>query len=309
MGNIEPMVADFGTLSLSALQSFHTVARLGGISAAADHLGMAKSGVSRHVSQLEDHFGVRLVERGARSLRLTPVGRRLDDRIRSILAEIGLLEETVREERVIVSGQVTIAATPEFGSLVATRLFPEIRRRHPGLNLVMRVDYGFEDMQDPDTDFAIRVGSIDDDRLVARRMGSFARWLVAAPSLAETLTLERPADLAGTPCLTFRGDRAGATWRFVSGDLQAAVEVNGPIAVRSFGILRELARSGQGLAFIPSFMLGDDVQSGELVRCLPDWTSPEAPVFLAFRPGIRKVARVGAVLDVAEEVLPELLDP
>ena len=303
------MVANFGTLGLSALRSFQTVARLGGISAAADHLGMAKSGVSRHVSQLEDHFGVRLVERGARSVRLTPAGRRLDERIRSILAEIDLLEESVREERVTVSGQVTIAATPEFGSLVATRLFPELRRRHPELNLVMRADYAFEDMQDPGTDLAIRVGTINDDRLVARRMGSFVRWLVAASSLAETLTIEKPQDLADSSCLTFRGDRPGATWRFVSGDRHAAVEVTGPIAVRSFGILRELARCGQGLAFIPAFMIGDDVLYGKLLRLLPDWTSPQTPVFLTFRPGVRRIARVAAVLDAAEEVLPGLLDP
>jgi DNA-binding transcriptional LysR family regulator len=303
------MVADFGTLGLPALLSFQTVARLGGISVAADHLGMAKSGVSRHVSQLEDHFGVRLVERGARSVRLTPVGRRLDERIRSILAEIDLLDEIVREERAGVSGQVTIAATPEFGALVATRLFPDLRRRHPDLTLVMRADYAFEDMQDPGTDIAIRVGSVDDDRLVARRLGSFARWLVAAPSLAETMALERPEDLAGRPCLTFRGDRPGATWRFVAGERQAAVEVTGPIAVRSFGILQELARAGQGIAFLPAFMLSDHLAQGRLVRLLPDWASLPAQVFLTFRPGVRKIARVAALLDAAEARLPTLLDP
>jgi DNA-binding transcriptional LysR family regulator len=309
MGDPEPMVAEFGTFGLPALLSFHTVARLGGISAAADHLGMAKSGVSRHVSQLEDHFGVRLVERGARSVRLTPVGRRLDERIRSILAEVDLLDEIVREERSGVSGQVTIATTPEFGALVATRLFPELRCRHPDVSLVMRADYAFEDMQDPGTDLALRVGSVDDDRLVARRMGSFARWLVAAPTLTENLALERPEDLAGHPCLTFRGDRPGATWRFVAGERQTAVEVTGPVAVRSFGILHELARAGQGLAFLPAFMLDEDLARGRLVRCLPEWASPPAPVFLTFRPGVRKIARVAAVLAAAEEIVPSLLDP
>ena len=117
------MVQDIRTLGLAALYSFHTVARLGGISAAAEQLGMAKSGVSRHVAQLEAHFGVRLVERGARSVRLTPVGRKLDGRIRSILAEVDLLRDIAREESAGVAGQVTIAATPEFGGLLATQFF------------------------------------------------------------------------------------------------------------------------------------------------------------------------------------------
>ncbi len=301
------MVADIRTIGVPALLSFHTVARLGGISAAAEHLGMAKSGVSRHVAQLETQFGVRLLERGARSVRLTPVGVRLDARIRSILAEIDLLGDIAREERAGVSGQVTIAATPEFGALVAARLFPELRRRHPELTLVMRADYAFEDMQDPGTDLAIRVGRIDDDNLVARRMGGFRRWLVAAPPLARDAPLQHPEDLAGQPCLTFRGDRPAATWRFAGPPGEVAVDVTGPIAARNFSILLDLARAEQGFAFLPAFMLGEHFATGALIRCLPDWSSPAHPVFLSYRPGIRNIARCAAVLEAAEEILPGLL--
>lgn len=303
------MFADIRTIGLPALLSFHTVARLGGISAAALHLGMAKSGVSRHVSQLEASLGVRLLERGSRVVRLTPVGWRLDERIRSILAEVDLLGEIASEEVGRVSGQVTMAATPEFGALVVRRLFPELQRLHPDLSLVMRADYAFEDMQDPDTDLAIRIGDVDDDRLVALRMGSFARWLVAAPDVVERINLQIPENLVGQPCLTFREDRPAATWRFVSAGRERSVEVTGPIAVRSFSILQELARCGLGLAFLPAFMLGDDLASGRLVRCLPEWASPGASVFVAFRPGVRNIARIAAVLDLAQQVLPELLEP
>lgn len=137
------MVQETRTIELPALLSFHTVATLGGISVASEELRMAKSGFSRHVSQLEAHFGVRLLERGARSVRLTPVGRKLDDRIRSILAEINLLQDIAREEGTGVSGQVTIAAPPEFGGLIATELFPKLLTRHPNLTLVMRPDYAY----------------------------------------------------------------------------------------------------------------------------------------------------------------------
>ncbi len=303
----EPMVQDIRTLGLPALLSFHTVAREGGISAAAARLGLAKSGVSRHVAQLEDHFGVRLLERGARSVRLTPVGERLDTRIRSILAELDLLQDIAREESVGVSGQVTIAATPEFGGLVATELFPKIRARHPDLTLVMRPDYAFEDMQDPGTDLAFRVGSFQDDRLVAVELGGFRRILVAAPRCLDGTDIREPRDLAAAPCLTFRGDRPGATWRFEKGQDHAQVEVDGPIAVRSFGILLQLALAGQGVAKLPDFMLGDALAEGALIRCLPDWSQGLNPVYLTFRPGARRIARVAAVIERATEVLPHTL--
>jgi DNA-binding transcriptional LysR family regulator len=301
------MVHDIRTLGLPALLSFRTVARLGGISAAADQLGVAKSGVSRHVAQLEAHFGVRLLERGARSVRLTPVGARLDGRIRSILAEVDLLADIVSEERAGVSGQVTIAATPEFGTLIATELFPLIRERHPGLTLVMRPAYAFEDMQDPGTDLAFRVGSFQDDRLVVRKLGSFRRWLVAAPRLVEDYPLDCPEDLAQAPCLTFRGDRAQASWTFASAERDTSVEVSGPIAVRSFSILLDLACAGQGFAVLPQFMLTDAIERGALVRCLPDHASRSTPVFLSFRPGARNIARISAVIEDAESFAPSLL--
>ncbi|MEM6634430.1 MAG: LysR family transcriptional regulator [Pseudomonadota bacterium] len=302
------MVQDIRTIGIQALVSFHAVARTGGISSAAEHLGFAKSGVSRHVAQLEAHFGVRLLERGARSVRLTPVGTRFDDRIRSILAELDLLGEIAREESAGITGQVTIAATPEFGGLVAQTLFPVARERHPDLTIVMRPAYSFEDMQDPNTDLAFRIGTFKDDRLVARTLGGFRRRLVGTPGFLAKHPVTRPEDLAHTPCLTFRNDRPGATWTFRSkkGE-ESAVDVTGPIAVHSFSTLFDLALAGQGLSLLPSFMLTEALRMGTLVECLPDHRTPSHPVFLTFRPGASRVARIGAMIKLAEELLPAFL--
>lgn len=301
------MDQEIRTISLQALLSFHTVANLGGISAASQELGMAKSGVSRHVAQLEAHLGVRLLERGARSVRLTPVGRKLDDRIHSILAEINLLHDIAREESVDVSGQVTVAATPEFGGLMATQLFPALKNTHPNLTLVMRPDYAFEDMQDPGTDLAFRVGTFKDDRLIAIKLGGFSRCLVASPEFFTEHAPSTLAELSERPCLTFRGDRPGATWPFIKGPRKETVDVSGPIAVRSFGILRQLALAGHGFANLPDFLVRDDILQGRLVRCLEEYEAPINPVFLTFRPGARNVARISAVIDMAVKMAPEIL--
>ncbi|MEL6207974.1 MAG: LysR family transcriptional regulator, partial [Pseudomonadota bacterium] len=268
---------------------------------------MAKSGVSRHIAQLEAHFGVRLLERGGRSVRLTAVGQRLDQRIRSILAEIDLLGDIAREESIGVSGQVAVAGTPEFGGLVATRLFPVIRARHPGLKLTMRPAYEFEDMQDPGTDIAFRVGSFKDDRLVARKLGVFHCWVVASPEVAKRTSPTEPADLMDVPCLVFRGDRTHAEWKLFGPDAAITVDVTGPFGVRSFTILYELALAGHGFAFLPDFMLGEAIESGRLTRVLPRHVSRPFPVYLTYRPGARRIARLNAAIAVAEEIVPGLL--
>jgi len=301
------MVLEIRTIGLPALLSFHTVARLGGISAAADHLGMAKSGVSRHVAQLERHFAVKLLERGARSVKLTPIGARLDQRIRSILAEVELLDDIAREESGGVSGQVNLATTPDFGSVVAATLLPALRTRHPDLSLVMRPAYDFEDMQDPNTDLAFRIGTFKDDRLVARDLGSFRCWLVSSPDLAEKHAVRLTTDLKDRPCLTFREDRPQSTWTFFSPGDVSTLKVSGPFAARSFTVLLDLAVAGQGFAFLPEFMLDEALEKGTLIRCLPEHVSKPYPVYLTYRPGARRVARIDATATLAEELIPDFL--
>lgn len=301
------MVANIRTFGMPALISFHTVARLGGISVAADHMNMAKSGVSRHISRLEEHFGVKLVERSGRSVKLTPTGIRLHQRIKSILADIDLLDDIAREETGDVSGQVNFAATAEFGSLIASTLLPAVRDRFPNLTLVMRPAYDFEDMQDPSTDLAFRIGTFDDDRLVAKELGSFTCWLVAAPELAARSPVSTPNDLSDKPCLTFRSDVTETTWTFFSSKVASPVQVSGPFATRSFPVLFDLAVTGQGYAFLPEFMLTDALTDGRLVRCLPDHVSRQYSVFLTYRPGTRRIARVDAVASLAEMLIPALL--
>ncbi|WP_170325080.1 LysR family transcriptional regulator [Ruegeria arenilitoris] len=301
------MVADIGTIGVPALISFHTVARLGGISVAADHLNMAKSGVSRHISRLENHFGVKLVERSGRSVKLTPTGVRLNQRVQSILADIDLLGDIAREESGEVSGQVNFAATAEFGSVIASVILPAVQERFPDLTLVMRPAYEFEDMQDPNTDLAFRIGTFEDDRLVAKQLGSFRCWLVASPELAAQTAINTPDDLKDQPCLTFRGDVANTTWTFFSPDDVSTIKVGGPFATRSFSVLLDLAMAGRGYAFLPEFMLDEVLQQGRLVRCLPKHVSRPYSVYLTFRPGSRRIARVGAVASLAEELVPKLL--
>ncbi len=307
MDNIEPMVQDIGTISLPALRCFNAVARLGGISAAAERLGIAKSGVSRYVAQLEAHLGVKLLERGARSVKLTPVGKQLDFRIRSILAEVDLLDDVAREESVGVSGLVRITATPEFGGLVTRTLLPIIQSQHPELKLAMRTGYAFEDMQDPGTDLAFRVGTFKDDRLVARELGAFRAWLVASPAFAQHHRLNAPADLSRVPCLVFRGDRTATNWTLQRGGQSSVVEVNGAVGVQNFTVLLDLALAGHGAAFLPEFMVRSAIAEGGLCRCLPDYTSRAFRVFLAYRPGTRRVARLEAVISLAETYVPPLL--
>jgi DNA-binding transcriptional LysR family regulator len=273
---------------------------------------VAKSVVSKHLSQLESRLGVRLLERSSRRVALTREGEALLPRVESLLAEARQLQDLAGESLDRPRGLVRIAATPEFGGYMAERFFPAAVARYPEIRLAMIPAYAFEDLQDPAFDLAFRIGEVKDDRLVARPLGIFHRILVASPRFLREHAIRKPADLAHTPCLTFSGSSPSAQWSLVSttdGRRGATIEVAGPVSVRSFATLLGLARTGLGVAFVPEFIAREALRSKQVARCLPGFHSPGTTVYLAHRPGSTKISRVRAVRDLALGAVPNLLSP
>jgi DNA-binding transcriptional LysR family regulator len=306
---MELMVSDLRTMDFQQITSFLAVVRSGGVSAAAQQLGLAKSAVSKHVTQLEAILRVKLLERSSRRVSLTREGEHLLARLESLLAEGERLIEQAREAHARPEGLVRIAATPDFGGLVAERFFPLVVERHPGLELAMEPSYAFADLQDPAFDLAFRVGQVNDERLVARELGEFQRVLVASPQYLRAHPTRTPADLGERQCLLFSGTRTEADWtlRGRKDGREHGVTVRGSLAVKSFRVLAALAERGAGIANVPDFLVQDALAEGRLQRCLPGYASPSTRVLLTYRVGSDKIRRIRAVLDLALEHVPGLM--
>jgi molybdate transport repressor ModE-like protein len=303
------MVSASRTLDFQQIHSFLAVVRAGGITAAARRLGLAKSAVSKHVSQLEAVVGVKLLERSSRRVSLTRAGEHLLGRFESLVAEGERLVEQARDEHDRVEGLVRIAATPDFGGLVAERFFPRVIERHPELQLVVDPAYAFADLQDPAFDLAFRIGSVHDDRLVARELGRYRRILVASATYLRAHPTRRPRDLDRRNALVFSGERATAAWTLVHRRSGAtdAVEVHGKLAAKSWRILLTLAEHGAGIAMVPDFLVVDALADGRLERVLPTYASRPTSVYLTYRVGSDRIRRIRTVRDLALEHLPALL--
>jgi len=284
------------------------VGRLGGFTAAAEALGLSKSAVSKHVARVEEQLGVRLFERSSRQVAATRAGARLLPRIDSILADgEGLLADALLE-RSEPTGLVRIAATPEFGAVVARVLLPALAERRPGIELAMTSTYTTEDLQSPAFDLAFRVGGVGDEALVARTLGRFHRVLVASPSFVVAHPVTEPHQLTDVPSVVFCDREPHSRRALVRDDGErVSVPIHGPIAVRSFRILTELAADGHGVASVPDFVVADALEAGRVVRVLPRWSSPPSPVLLVHRVGAQRVRRVAAVAELARELLSPLL--
>ncbi len=297
-------------MNFQELRVFCEIARAGGITAAADHLGIAKSAVSKQLSRLESRLKVKLVARSSRRVSLTREGQRLLPRIESILAEGARLVEDAHEDTFRTAGMVRIAATPDFGGLVARKFLPALLDQFPDLTVAMQLDYGFEDLQDPAIDLAIRIGRVRDERLVVHQLGEFRRIIAASPAFLTRNLLAHPSDLSSVNCLTFSGSSISSDWTLERRHEEGGSEqipVQGNIAVRGFSALAGLAETGAGVCCVPEFVIADAISAGRLVHCLPDWASKPTPVYLAYRFGADRIARVRAVIDAAKTAIPACL--
>ncbi|MEM1175431.1 MAG: LysR family transcriptional regulator [Pseudomonadota bacterium] len=297
-------------MNFQELRVFCEIARAGGITAAAGNLGMAKSAVSKQLSRLESRLDVKLVARSSRRVSLTREGERLLPRIESILAEGSRLIEDAHEDSFRTAGTVRIAATPDFGGMVARKFLPVLLEQYPELAVIMRLDYSFEDLQDPAIDLAIRLGRVTDERLVVHRLGEFRRIVVASPDFLAQHTLAHPSDLSSLNCLIFSGAAVSSEWSLEevrAGGSTAQIQVQGNIGVRGFAAVAGLAESGAGVCCVPEFVVSDAIAKGRLVHCLRGWASEPTAVFLAYRFGADRIARVRAVIDAARETIPACL--
>ena len=298
------------TMTFQELRIFSEVVRAGGVTAAANKLGISKSLVSKQLSRLEQQLEVQLLTRSSRRVKLTLEGERLLSRIESIIAEGERLVEDAHDEVGHPRGIVRIAASPEFGGLVVKCFFPLLVEKYPELQLAMKLAYRFEDLQDPSIDLAFRIGHVHDDRLVARRLGEFRRIIIASPDYVAHHKINRPADLQTVNCLIFSGDSLSTTWTLQHKKDPKRIErinVKGNMSVLGFNALLGVVESGAGVANVPEFITGQSIQEGRIVHCLKQWSSQAAPVFIAYRFGAERIGRVSAVIDEARKAIPELL--
>jgi DNA-binding transcriptional LysR family regulator len=182
----------------AAMTAFVAVVDHKGFAAAARHLHVAPSAVTRLIGALEDGLGVRLLRRTTRSLSLTDAGERYLGRARVILSELRDVEDSARAERVAPRGRLVVTAPAVFGRLHVAPLISAFLAHYPEVVGELSLTDRTVSLVEEGIDLAVRIGLLADSSLLARRMGATRRVVVGAPAyLARRGTPAAPADLAG----------------------------------------------------------------------------------------------------------------
>jgi DNA-binding transcriptional LysR family regulator len=281
----------------SALNNFVRVVDTGSFSRAAREKCSSHSLITRHIAQLEQHFGVRLLHRTTRRLSLTEDGQILIGHARRLLEELFALERDLGQRRHAPSGLVRLGSIMGAGLCLATRL-PQLLDRHAGLSVELVVCDHVSELVESRLDLALCDGNIADSSFVARQIAMFAYVAVAAPSYLQRHAVPRaPAELDRHICILRHTKDGCGSWEFEGPQGPVSVPVSGQLSTNNERIALVMARSGYGVACLPDAQVRDDIRDGRLVRLMPEYEA-KSSILYAVYPSRRQLApRTRTVLE------------
>jgi len=271
---------------LKAIETFVRIAQTGSLTKAAQELGMSRALASAHLKQLEDHLGVRLMNRTTRQLSLTEAGQEYLAFSQTTLAAFEEAEQAVSRARDEPRGTLKILASMAFANIHLAPVAADFSLTYPEIKIsLILTDTTFSpfDLIDQGYDLAIWMHAIEDMSIISTKLGD-VRWpALASPQyLRENKRPEHPSDLASHSCLLHRSIAPDATWRFDGPDGQVAVKVAGPLLTNSVFALRAGALAGLGVTLLPTYFIEDDIRSGQLVEVFKDYDPPRRPIYVLY---------------------------
>lgn len=256
------------------LALFLRVLDLGSITAAAHSLDLSVAVASQRLKRLEKELGVRLLHRTTRRLHPTPEGAALAEQGRVLVEELETLGAGLREAAQEIAGTLRMTMSASFGRQYVSPRLPAFLARHPKLRLSIHLSHNVVDLVREGFDLAIRIGALDDSRLVARRIAPNRRVLCASPDYLRRRGRPRqPEDLAHHDCLLLFGSGGRQdVWRLgtpTGGEV--AVRVQGRFESNFGEVLRDASLAGEGIVIHSLWHVADDLRAGRLEVLLPDY--------------------------------------
>lgn len=256
---------------MDMISAFVAVAETLSFAAAGLRLGRDPTVVSRRVQALEQKLGVRLAERTTRRLALTEAGRLYLERLRPALRDLQSAQRDVAAlNHGLPQGHLRLALPTSFGRMWLSQILTDFLIAHPLVTAEVEYANRYVDLVAEGFDAAIRLGVLEDSRLIARKLCDRRRLLCASPTyLARHGEPQCLEDLAGHACLRFSGAAQPDVWPFFTdGGGPRSVSVSGPFAADDGEALVSAAVAGLGILNATDWLVGRELESGALVPVL-----------------------------------------
>ncbi|MCD1647538.1 LysR family transcriptional regulator [Marinobacter adhaerens] len=264
-------------------QLFVRVVESGSFKKAAESLRLEPSSVSRQVAALEERLQVRLLRRSTQRTTPTELGQRYYERLRVILDDQQALEEEIRSGVSLLTGKLRITAPVDFGTRFVVPVVCQLQELAPELSVDLVLGSPFERLVENDLDVAVRIGDLPDSSLIAKHLGQNRRVLVASPEyLGKNGTPESPEHLEAHNFVLYSSGQARSDIEFSDGSRYSHLKIRSNLTVNSVTAVRRLVLEGKGIHLGPLWVFAEDIESGRLVRLLPDKPLRSFPIHAVF---------------------------
>jgi DNA-binding transcriptional LysR family regulator len=266
--------------TLNCMALYIRSVELGSLSAAARERGTTQSAVSKAVSALEKHLGVRLLSRSTTALAPTPQGQQFYARAKRVLEEF---DEAAAEARGMTehpAGKLRVNAPAALGQFRVAALVRAFLRTWPEVEIELTLNDRMADLLAEGVDVALRLGGTLPPDAVARHVGTSPRYLVAAPGYLQGRTIAVPEDLAAQEYIRFAWLDGGDVVELDNGVRKVAVTTHARYAVNHSLLILDALLAGDGVGLCPAWLAHEPLASGKLVRVLPEWQGPVQQLIL-----------------------------
>ena len=274
--------------------AFVRVVDTGSFARAAERMGLSKPVLSRRVARLEEQLGARLLTRTSRGAQPTDIGQTYYRRAANILSDLEAAQEVVAEAVTQVAGPIRLSAPLTFGIMHLVPALTDFAALHPRVELDVDFEDRTVDLAGGGYDLAVRIGSLADSSLIARRIAPVRKLVLASPVYLDRHSRPAvPSDLVHHEILYY----AAEPWRFRVGRKWETVRGTVRLRTNNAEMLRAAATAGLGICILPTFIASPGIESGALEILLRGFPLEEAGLYAVMPPGRAATARVRALVD------------
>ncbi|MRW92911.1 LysR family transcriptional regulator [Duganella sp. FT80W] len=287
-----------------AMETLVQVVEAGSFSGAARRLDVGQPAVSKIIAQLESDLGVQLLLRSSRGLTPTQPGLAYYQGARQALMAAAEADASARCANTELGGRLVVSAPVTFARLHVVPVLHRFLSQHPQLHLDIMLDDRNIDLLEGGVDVALRLGTLSDSDMTARRIGRCPLAVLATPEyLSRNGEPEHPAELTAHSAIIYHRTGNGPLYLFQRGDVQESVALQGRMRVSAAEGVRAAVLSNMGLTIASEWMFEPEIASGQVRRVLQDWALPAVDLWAVFSSGRKASAKARAFAAFVEESL------
>ena len=294
---------------IARVEIFIEVAKHQSFAAAARELGITGPAVSKQVQALEDQLDVKLLYRTTRKVTLTEEGALYFDRARKAIEDLREAEQLLNERKECPTGKLKINAPMSFGRQYLVEPIAAFAKRYPEVEVEVDFDDRWVDIVGEGFDVVVRIGALEDSTLIARKLADCPIYLCASQACIEQHGLpEQLSDLADYPAIIYSRHGHQEDWHYIDQNgNKGSVKLRGVFAANNAEMQLEACLKGVGMAVIPVFSACPELQTGKLVRLMPEYqTHPQRGIFAVFPQNRHLSARVRLFVDALVDALKDV---